>query len=62
MALSSLFIASQVMMVHAAKGYSKTSLFVGLLAALGLGIVSVVNEEENGKVHGGKILDRCIKF
>lgn len=53
LALSSILIGAQVVLVHQAKGYSKASAFFGLLASLGLGIVSVVNEEENSKVHGG---------
>ena len=54
MALSTFLIGAQILMAHVANGYSKVSLFVGLLASLGLGIVSVINEEENMKVHGGK--------
>ena len=53
-ALSSFLIGAHILMVHVAKGYSKISLFIGLLASLSLGIISVVNEEENSKVHDGK--------
>ena len=31
------------------------SLYLGLLASLGLGIVSVVNEDENNSVHSSKL-------
>ena len=61
LALSSFFIGAQIVAVHLAKGYSKVSLYLGLLASLGLGIVSVVNEDENNTVHGSKSLF-CVQF
>lgn len=62
LALSSFFIGAQTVAVHVAKSYSKVSLFLGLLASLSLGIVSVVNEDENNSVHGGKFITRPCKF
>ena len=43
------------MAVNVVKGYSKVSLVLGLLASISLGIVSVVNEEENDSVHSGEL-------
>ena len=54
LALSSFLLCAQVVMVHLAKNHSKVSLLLGVLASLGLAIVSVVNEDENTKLHGGK--------
>ena len=55
LALSSFFIGAQTVAVHLAKGYSKVSLYLGLLASFSLGIVSVVNEDENNSVHSSKL-------
>ena len=55
LALSSFFIGVQTVAVHLAEGYSKASLYLGLLASLSLGIVSVVNEDENNSVHSSKL-------
>ena len=62
LALSSFFIGVQTVAIHVAKGYSKVSLFLGLLASLSLGIVSVVNEEENNSVHSSKFITRPCKL
>lgn len=53
--LSSFCIGVQTVAVNVVKGYSKVSLVLGLLASISLGIVSVVNEEENDSVHSGEL-------
>lgn len=55
LALSSFLLCVQVVLVHLAQEHSGVSLFLGVLASLGLAIVSAVNEDENTKVHGGKM-------
>ena len=55
MALGSLLTGAQVVMIHLVKSYSRLSLWLGLLAAAGLGVVSVVNEDENNTIHSGNL-------
>ncbi len=56
-------LATQVAMTYSAdKPYSKskTSLVLGLVASLGLGIVGVVNEQECNAVHSGQCKCTCV--
>ena len=61
-ALGSLLMGAQVVMLHLVKNYSRISLGFGLLGAAALGVVAVVNEEENNSIHSGNLSYSIVKI